>query len=179
MINNLRRGGQLAQHIEYQFRAELERASGWGLCDAATSANLGVRLEMTLSGNSCWSIDIQFIETSGSRAKHNEKDRDLDMAIYMPDTALVKSSSPTEHIDFFLTLWGVQLAVEEDELDDKDPWGRLERFKSLIVETPSLWPAVRLAILERLDAEFQSELLESADEWLRRGYTTLGNQLLG
>jgi len=165
---------QLASFIATAYIANVQNEERDGLCDLATIPSYGFRLELSLAGEGTWSFDdIGFVETAGSSSRPDPNDRRYGIAGYMPETALVKPNDPLHKIDAFVKLWKVSLPTLYEDLGDQDRWAQLERFKSLIADTPALRGAVQKALCDRVDANFLRKLTENVHDWLSQGHASL------
>lgn len=173
---------QLSSQITVTYLGWLSNASGWTLAEVATTACFGVGLEwdtMIDAHGVVGDVDVEIIETSGTRAKPASNDRALGITGYLPDISLASTTSSAAKLDELLKRWGVALPVEQPGLDDDDdPWGRIERFKILIVSSPTLWPTVRDSLFERIDDGFSAALDDMAEGWLQEVHAKMIAYLL-
>lgn len=173
---------RLSSRITLTYLGWLSDASGWTLAEVATTACFGVGLQWVTMMNAygvVGEVDVEIIETSGTRAKPASNDRALGITGYLPDISLASTTNSGAKLDELLKRWGVALPVEQPGLDDDDdPWGRIERFKILIVSSPTLWPTVRDSLFERVDDDFSAALDDMAEGWLQEVRAKMNAYLL-
>lgn len=160
---------QLGRLIADEYRSWLTTAEDHELVDAAANLKLGVSLEW-VNADDAGTADnllIYIITTSGTREFPHRSDDAPDFAGYLPYWPLVGITNSDEDIDDVLQEWGVELPAEEDEeVEEDDPTVRIDRFTTLIWDTPALWPQVRTSLANRIDGDVLSYFEQFASEWL-------------
>lgn len=160
---------QLGALIADEYRSWLTTEEVHELVNAAVNHKLGVSLEW-VNADDEGTVDnllIYIISTSGTSTYPHRSDDAPDFAGYLPYRPLVGISDSDQDIDDVLREWGVELPAEEDEeVEEDDPNGRIDRFTALIWDTPALWPQVRTSLANRIDGNILDDLTQFGEEWL-------------
>ncbi|MGI4778328.1 MAG: hypothetical protein ACRYGA_09455 [Janthinobacterium lividum] len=157
--------------IVHEFREWISNADGADLVRFGIHGELGVTLDW-LDDDEDGTVDnlvVGIISTSGNFTNRERSDETSDFADYLNCRLLVGLGDSDSDIDEVLQEWKEELPHEDDdEVDEDDPTGRIDRFESLLEGNPEIWPLARKSLNRRIDQDFLDDISQLVEEWLDR-----------
>jgi len=162
-----------------EIRELISALEGSELLSIGVHGRLGVTLEWLNEDEdgTAENLVVGIICTSGSLADRHRVDETSDFVDYVPLRVFVGVSDSDFDIDEVLEEWNEELPDEEDdEVDEDDPTSRIDRFESLLVGTPEVWPLARESLEQRIDQEFLDSMSRLVEDWLGRQQAKLDDE---